>query len=80
MKCTQGRAERLYRNTNHDPMVGYHMNVCEYPVLPVVVTSVACLPGLILMSSLVDRWLCGTLGSLSEIDSVIQTRAQVCPP
>ena len=29
--------------------------------------NVACLPGLILMSSLVDRWLCGKLESLSEI-------------
>ena len=29
--------------------------------------QVACLPGLILMSSLVDRWLCGILESLSEI-------------
>ena len=28
---------------------------------------VACLLGLILMSSLVDRWLCSILGSLSEI-------------
>ena len=27
----------------------------------------ACLPSLILMASLVDRWLCGILGYLSEI-------------
>ena len=58
------------------PNSAWQPGYCDGCVFHSSLSVVACLPGLILMSSLVDRWLCGILGSLSEI----QNRAQVCPP